>query len=353
MRRILNCSKGLLVPLLFTVALTALMGCPKEPDLQVSDLTHHFAGDIYTLEVETDWSFQVWNAGEEDSVLNFKVEPQQKWITVNPASGKVRNNEPAVNIAVHINRDSGSQSKAIPSFATGYIKVSGGDKEVVITVTTVPNLYTEIFGGLYNRPFDLSNTTLVFIPDEGGLHFYKEGIKKNVQSFPEQSIPGNFAYFLLQDPFPIKLTVGSFPFYGIEYKDIYVSSKGYIAFGSNGLEPTTVGKHFAYPQISLLPVDVQQTDEGSVSYTILPQKLVITWKDIPLSKNPTLDENNKPFKNNFQVELFYDGTIHVTYLSIDPNVFNAVIGLSCGGGDGIRPLMEDFVISNLSDAPEI
>ncbi|HOV31873.1 MAG TPA: hypothetical protein PLX23_00745 [Candidatus Hydrogenedens sp.] len=348
---IINHSKGLLVSLLFMVALISLTGCPNEPNLQVSALTHHFGGDTYTLTVETDWSFQVWNAGEKGSILTFEVEPQQNWITVNPTSGRVKDDDPAVNIAVHINRDVSSQSKNIPSFATGYIKVSGGNKEEVITVTTVPNLYTEIFGGLYNRPFDLSNTTLIFIPYKGGLHFYKEEIEKNVQSFPEQSNSGNFVYFPWQDPFPIRLGVGSVRFYDIEYKDIYVSSRGYIAFGSNGLEPTTIGKHFAYPQISLLPVDALQTGEGSVSYIISPQKLVITWKDIPLSKNPTLDENNKPFKNNFQVELFYDGTIQITYLSIDPNVFNAVIGLSCGGGDGIHPPMQDFVISNLSDAP--
>ncbi len=345
--------KALFVPLFFIGAIIALTGCPKQPDLQVSALTHHFSGDIYTGTIETDWSFQVWNAGEQDSILSFRVEPQQKWITVNPTTGKVKKDESPIDIAVHINRDSDSQSKAIPSFATGYIKVSGGGKEKVLTVTTVPNFYTEVFGGFYNRPFDLSNTTIVFIPDKGGLHFYNEGIKKNVQNFPEQSNSGNFAYFLVQDPFPIILTIAAVPFYGIEYKNIYVSSKGYISFGSNGLEPTSVGKHFAYPQISLLPVDASQVNEGSVYYAIFPQKLVITWKDIPLSKNPTLDENNLPFKNNFQVELFYNGTIQITYLSIDPKVSNAVIGLSCGGGDGTLPPMQDFVISDLSDAPEI
>ncbi len=326
-------------------------GCPK-PDLQVSALSHHFAGDTYTGIVETEWSFKLWNAGEKNSILYYKVEPLRNWINVNPTSGKLGAGDPAVDIWVQINRD--GTPKAVPNFATGYIKVSGGGKEKVITVTTVPNFYTEVFGGLYNRPFDLSNTTLVFIPDSNSLHFYKQGIKKNIQQFPQQPAnTGQPVYFAVQDPVYIKSTIAPIPFYGVEYTDIYVSSKGYISFGANGLEPITVGKHFAYPQISLLPVDVFKAEEGSVVYLILPQKLVITWINIPLAQNPTMGDDGKPFKNNIQVELFYDGKIQITYLSTDPKMFNAVVGLSCGGGDGTNPPVRDFVISDLSSAPEI
>lgn len=335
--------------LIFIFAL--LTGCPK-PDLQVSALSHHFGGDMYTGIVETEWSFKIWNAGEKGSILYYKVEPLRNWISVSPTSGKLSVDDPEVDIWVQINRD-GTQ-KAVPTFATGYIKVSGGGKEKVITVTTVPNFYTEVFGGLYNRPFDLSNTTLIFIPDSNSLHFYKQGIKKNVQQFPQQPANvGQPVYFAVQDPAYIKSTIAPIPFYGVKYEDIYVSSKGYISFGAKGLEPITVGKHFAYPQISLLPLNVFNAEEGNVIYLLSPQKLVITWINIPLSQNPTIGDDGKPFKNNIQVELFYDGKIQITYLSIDPKMFNAVVGLSCGGGDGTTPPVQDFVISDLSSAPEI
>jgi len=336
---------------LFICVLPLLMGCPK-PDLQVSALSHHFGGDVYTGIIETEWSFKIWNAGEKNSVLDYKVEPLKSWITVWPPSGKIKQSDDAVDILVQIDRD--STQKAVPSFATGYIKVSGGGKEKVITVTTVPNFYTEVFGGLYNRPFDLSNMSLVFLPDKYSLHFYKQGIKKNVREFPQQPPNvGQYVYFTIQDPFPIKSTLAPIPFYGVKYEDLYISSKGYISFGAKGLEPVTVGKHFAYPQISLLPLDVLQAEEGSVMYNILPQKLVITWINIPLAKNPTIGEDGKPFKNNIQVELFYDGKIQITYLNIDRTMFNAVVGLSCGSGDGTNPPLNDFVISDLSDAPQI
>jgi len=337
--------------LLLLCVMAFLTGCPK-PDLQVSAQSHHFSGDMYTGIVETDWEFQIWNAGEKNSILYYKVEPTRNWIIVNPTSGKIAAADDPVNISVHINRD--SNQKAVPSFTTGYIKVSGGGKEKVITVTTVPNFYTEVFGGLYNRPFDLSNTTLVFIPD-GGLHFYKQGIKKNVQQFPQQPPNmGNPAFFALQDPFRITSSIAPIPFYGVKYTEIYISSKGYISFGAEGLEPITVGKHFAYPQISLLPIDALLAEEGSgVIYSLLPQKVVISWINIPLAKNPTIGEDGKAFKNNIQVELFYDGKIQITYLSIDPKQFNAVVGLSCGGGDGASPPVQDFVISDLSNAPQI
>ncbi len=334
-----------------TYILVFLSGCPK-PELQVSALTHHFGGDIYTGTVETEWKFQVLNVGDKNSNLYFKVEPTRQWITVWPPSGRIRGSEDPVDILVRIKRD--SNQKAVPSFATGYIKVTGGGKEKVITVTTVPNFYTEVFGGLYNRPFDLANTTLVFIPDENSLHFYKQGIKKNVQEFPQQPADeGQVVYFAVQDPFFIKSTILPIPFYGANYEDIYVSSKGYISFGARGLEPTSVGKHFAYPQISLLPLDALQANEGMVKYNILPQKLVITWINIPLANNPSIGEDGKPFKNNIQVELFYDGKIQITYLDIDRRISTAVVGLSCGGGDGTYPPVQDFVISDLSSAPEI
>ncbi|MGC8737716.1 MAG: hypothetical protein ACP5UA_03595 [Candidatus Hydrogenedens sp.] len=196
---------------------------------------------------------------------------------------------------------------------------------------------------------------MVFIPDSNSLHFYKQGIKKNVQQFPQQTPDiGQPAFFSIRDPFYIKSTIAPIPFYGVKYDDIYISSKGFISFGAEGLEPTSVGRHFAYPQISLLPLDVLKADEdGGVIYTILPQKLVISWINIPLAQNPTIGEDGKAYKNNIQVELFYDGKIQITYLSIDPKQFVAVVGLSCGGGDGTNPPVQDFVISDLSSAPEI
>ncbi|HOL19402.1 MAG TPA: hypothetical protein PK813_04075 [Candidatus Hydrogenedens sp.] len=338
----------LIVILIFIISFSS---CKPKAELQVAPITLHFAGDSFTGIVETDKTFKVWNSGKENSVLSFKVEPQQKWITVNPTDGKVKREDPnGIDIAVHLDRKD-SLAKAIPWYATGYIKVSGGGMEKVVTVTTVPNYYTEVFGGVYNRPFDLSNTTLVFIPDSG-LNYYQLGIKKNITQFPQQPPDsGVQIYFTVRDPGICTSNISAIPFYGTNYTDLRVSSKGYVSFGSDGLEPTTVGKHFAFPQISLLPMNA--SEEGKVFYNILPSKLVITWIDVPFSKNQPTDENGNPLKANVQLELFYDGKIQITYLNIPSNLSTCVVGLSCGGGDGTNPPVQDFVISDLSSAPEI
>ncbi|MCX8065609.1 MAG: hypothetical protein N3G21_10635 [Candidatus Hydrogenedentes bacterium] len=330
-----------------------ISGCFSRPELQVSAYSHHFPGDPYTGHVETEWTFQVWNSGDPSSLLKFKVIPQQSWIEVSPNAGLIRANGEHVDVLVKILRNDfpSVDQKSAPWFSTGEIKVVGGGIEKVITVTTVPNFYTEIFGAYYNRAFDLSTTTLVFVPDNS-LSFYKQFIKKNVTTLPISSANlGQPVYFELGDPFPFSLSTKPVSFYGKSYDKVFVSSKGYVSFGSEGKEPITVGAHFAFPQISVLPIRISSPNEGGAYFLILPEKIVITWLDVVIKDNPTIVDGG-PKRNSMQVEVLYNGEIRITYLDIDPKV-SGIVGLSCGGGDGTKPPMEDFIVSDLTNAPEI
>jgi len=124
--------------LLFVFAQFLVMGlfsgCLFKPELQVSALSHHFPGDPYTGYVETEWTFKVWNSGGKDSLLKFRVEPDQPWIQVSPDSGLVRANGEYVDVLVKILRNDfpSMNEKSAPLFSTGHIKVFGGGMEKTI-----------------------------------------------------------------------------------------------------------------------------------------------------------------------------------------------------------------------------
>lgn len=265
----------------------------------------------------------------------------------------IRANGEYVDVLVRILRNDfpSINQKSAPWFSTGEIKVTGGGMEKVITVTTVPNFYTEIFGSYYNRTFDLSNTTLFFVPDNS-LSFYKQLIKRNILSLPVSiGNLGQPVYFEISDPHPFVLSVKPISFYGKSYDKVYISSKGYVSFGGEGREPISIGAHFAFPQISVLPIRISGPNDGGAYFLVLPEKIVITWVDVVIKENPTVVDG-VPKRNSMQVEILYNGELRITYLDIDPKA-SGIVGLSCGGGDGTGAPSNYFIVSDLSNAPEI
>ncbi len=324
------------------------VGCPKppnpEPAMAVSEKTHHFWGDPITGEFVTEWSFRVWNTGDPDTELVFDVTPLEDWINVSPFRGTSHGAGDPVQVNVTIDRAYSDLRKEVPEFATGSISVRSRVGEEIITVTTSPDYYTEIFNDFTNNAIDLDGVALQFAPD-GGLSYY--GIRKaeDVTEFPTDPAGALLLDFSISDPFEITLPSGwMLPFYGVGYNKLYISSNGYVAFGGPGRRPTTIGDHFASPQISALPVDAALDPETAmVSFGLDAERAYITFEN---SLSLPDDANGL---NDFQIELFFDETIRLTYLNIDPLV-TGLVGLSVGGSDGIHPPQEDFVRSDLTDA---
>ena len=117
---------------------------------------------------------------------------------------------------------------------------------------------------------------------------------------------------------------------------------GFISLGTPGTAPTDLGGHFGSPKVSGLPVDALLGGEVSVLQT--EEAVVVTYDDVP-TKGATPVPGNL---NDFQIELFFDGTIRVSYVDADPDA-SGVIGLSFGNGDGVNP-PDGFVESDLTNA---
>jgi subtilisin family serine protease len=127
--------------------------------------------------------------------------------------------------------------------------------------------------------------------------------------------------------------------YGTQYSGFYIGSNGYITFtqGDTAYDWWNVETHFSMPRISMFFMDLNPPAGGTISWKQLSDRAVVTFYDVPYI-------NNTSYKTDFQVEMFFDGLIRITYLRL--HLGNAIAGLSRGGG-----LPEGFRNSDLSTYP--
>ncbi len=202
----------------------------------------------------------------------------------------------------------------------------------------IRDYFTEVFAtgasGADSSEYDLNYRSLTFAPDGGG-HFY-EACVESIDEFPTDPAGGVSLSLEDDDYVEVVLPAGSPVFlYGTEWSSFYVGSNGYITFGAgdDGYD-ASLDAHFELPRISALFDDLNPAESGVVSWKRLDDRVAVTWQDVPRFDvfNPV----------SFQVELFFDETVRVTWL--DCGTSDVVVGLSEGDGTP-----EDFVQSDLSE----
>ena len=197
------------------------------------------------------------------------------------------------------------------------------------TTLNQPEFFTELFDAGDN---DLGNQALTFTPD-GSADFY-HACRTPVDSFATDPAGGTPFFFGDDDYAQITLSGGAqVSLYGVSYSSFFVGSNGYITFGSADATYTeSLDRHFQLPRIAALFDDLYPPTGGTISWKQLPDRVAVTFQNI--SEIGTSDSNN------FQFELFFDGTIRITYLRIDAT--DGLAGLSQGLG-----MPPDFVESDL------
>ena len=311
-----------------------LAGCPPAPKLGVSTTSHHFGVNTDTGEYETVFAFQVFNNGSKNTTLVFNVTATEPWISLDVPKTTSTGPTDKVTVTVTIDRDySEAKSNGI-GFASGAINITSSVGNGTVAITTAPDYFTENIenGG------DLEGLSIRFTPN-GGPSFYDAEKIESVTEFPTDVTSGTFPlnFNVFGDPIHAGLFGGEqVSFYGVEYDDLFISSEGWVSFGEAGSGTQTLGEFFDVPQISMLPVDASAS--GTVTYLQDADKLAITYQNVPTAGAPG-------FNNNFQLELFFDGTIQISYIDVDPAIAG-IVGLSLGLGNGQQP--DDFVESDLS-----
>ncbi len=195
----------------------------------------------------------------------------------------------------------------------------------------VPDFFTENFGG----DFDLDNSSVTFVPN-GGFDFY-QACAESRPLFPSDPTGGTVISPSDNTPAAVSLSGGAqVRLYGSAYSFVWVNPNGNLTFGTgNGdSDPSeSLSDQFRLARVSALFHDLNPSAGGTVSWRQLADRLAVTWQNVP--------ENGGPGQNSFQIEMFFDGVIRITWLGIDAT--NGIVGLSGGGG-----LSLDFAETNLS-----
>lgn len=202
-----------------------------------------------------------------------------------------------------------------------------------VTIETLPEYLTQLFDP---ETFDLANRSIIFVPN-GSIDFYA------AYSVPIVELPtdpaGGTALRLSDDSYAsVTLASGAqVSLYGTSYGAFYVGSNGYITFGSGDGDWTeSLSDHFDLPRISGLFDDFYPSS-GQVTWKQLSDRAAVTFSGVR--------EWGTTNSSTFQIEMFFDGRIVLSYLAIAAQ--DGLVGLSRGVG-----VPEDFVETDLSELPQ-
>ncbi len=182
----------------------------------------------------------------------------------------------------------------------------------------IPDYFTEGFSG----EFDLQNKTVVFIPN-GSISYYG-GCSEGAAEFPTDPTGGT-TLSLSDDGFS-QVSIGggeTVALYGTSHDSFFVNSNGNITFTSgDSTWQWSLSEHFNQARISGLFADLNPSSAGTISWRQLDDRMAVTWEHVP--EYGTSDDNN------FQVEMFFNGRIQITWLSVDTT--SGIAGVSAGDG---------------------
>ncbi len=180
-----------------------------------------------------------------------------------------------------------------------------------------PVYFTELFEAADN---DLDDTRIVFTPN-GGPDGYSACLTA-ITELPSDPAGGT-ALPAVDDFYTIANLSDekTIPFYGTNYSRFYIGGNGYVtfSFGDTSAEES-LALHFQRARISALFDDLDLSAGGSASWKQFADRAVVTFLDVP--------EKGLGGTNTFQIELYFDGTISISYLTIDAT--DGLVGLSRG-----------------------
>ena len=182
--------------------------------------------------------------------------------------------------------------------------------------------------------FDLMNKSILFLPNPDGRSYAAQA--QDILNLPVDPF-GGMNLGLGDDDFKfVKLTdSATVSLYGRSFTGFYVGSNGYITFTEGDREyAPSLEKHFGLLRVSGLFRDLNPSASGQVSWTYTADGVAVTWLKVP--------EYNGGNLNTFQIELFFDGRIRLSWLVVGAE--GGVVGLS--EGKGVPP---DFVETDLSE----
>jgi uncharacterized protein (TIGR03437 family) len=193
------------------------------------------------------------------------------------------------------------------------------------------------------NPFNLDKFQVVFTPGAGGyVYTTSTGGFDQVAAGSGDSLAG------LGDDDTRRVTLPfAFPFFGNEYRELWVNSDGNLTLneGDNAASARSLGRMAAGPpRISALFSDLDPSiGSATVRAAATPGAFTVTWLRVP-----EYNDFGTGRPQSFQIRLSPDGTITLAWEGV--NIGDGVVGIS--PGDAVaRPLLASF-LQNTSGSHE-
>ncbi|MFH0878716.1 MAG: C1 family peptidase, partial [Lentisphaerota bacterium] len=280
-------------------------------------------------------SYSVSN--NSSSAVNWSASKNQSWLDIAPSSGALGAGQ-AASVIVSVNAAANSLAGGLYSGTVTFTNRSGRDaqsRSVMLRCGQVDYL-TELFDSSAN---DLAGTSYSFSPAASSAGYTV--FRADASSFGAD--PAGGAAVTLPDDGSVQVTLsgGSLvSLYGTSYASFYIGANGYVTFGGGDSTWTeSLDNHFNRPRVSALFDDLNPAVGGTVSWKQLSDRVAVTWSGI--------HEYGAATTNSFQIELFFNGKIRLTYLGLA-----ARDGLaSLSRGSGAPPDFEESDFSSYPLAP--
>ena len=299
-------------------------------DLSVTPLAGMNArGPVGGPFIPSSQTYTLANVGS--NAISWTASTTAAWLDLSSAGGTLASGALPATVVVSISPTAASLPQGI---YTSMVTFSNGNSGIAQSRTLMllvgqSDYFTELFDTTTN---DLAYQMVTFTPD-GSSSFYKAD-RDPVIAFPTDP-SGGMPLSLGDDDFVQVMLLGvQVCLFGVNYPDFFVGSNGYITFGSGDKTFSEFfSNHFNRPRISALFDDLDPTAEGLVSWKQLDDRVAVTFERIPEygSGNP----------NNFQIEIFFNGVIRLTFLGLGAK--DGLIGLSRGAG-----IPDGFMESDIS-----
>ncbi|MFP4380136.1 MAG: S8 family serine peptidase [Candidatus Sumerlaeia bacterium] len=253
-----------------------------------------------------------------DSAINWSASKTGNWLSLSDTGGSLAAGasvEVTVNLTAQAdNLDAGGHSGEIVFTNTS----SGASTTINASAVVEIDFFVEEF----SHDLDLTWKSLTFTP-AGSKSEYTAVMRKAEEFFTSTENATDLDINTNRNK-KVTLSGGKkVSFYGTEYSEFYVGSNGYITFGSgDNTYWSSLENHYKKKRIAPMFYYFYTTN-AAILFEQLDDRAVVTWKDVYAD----LDGENL---NNFQLELFWDGRIRMTWL--DMTNTRGICGFSKGGG---------------------
>ncbi len=262
-----------------------------------------------------------------NAAYSWSAQSSVNWLTITPSSGSV----PALStreVSVCVNASGNALSGYHEATVIITNQTAGGLASRRVSISAgVTDSYTESFETTGN---DSDYAQYLLVPSGGGYSV----CRRTITALPT-SVSGAPVLNLSDDDAVSQSFSGgqTFPFAGSNRSGLWINSNGNISFGQGDASYSeTIAGHFAIPRISALFDDLDPSSGGQIYAQQLSDRYVVTWVNVP-----EYDQSNV---NTFQVELYFDGRIQLSFLQLDAP--DGILGLSAGLGTPAGFVASDF-----------